>query len=99
MVIPEIARKRLALLNAAYVLSKRDLSLFAEGLVLGMGLSPDDWEINTRSMTLTPQSNDGVESQNATNSVTSILDKLKVVAGFAESKVPEVGTNGPENQW
>ena len=67
MIIPEAGQQRLKALHLAYVLSKRDLAYFSEGLLLGMGLSPDDWEVNTHTMALTPQSEAKVQSNGVEN--------------------------------
>lgn len=50
--VPEAAQQRLRQLQVSYLVSKRDLFLFTEGLLLGMGLSPDDWELDTATMRL-----------------------------------------------
>ena len=53
--VPEAARERLAYLYAAYILRRRDLAVFAEGVLQGMGLSPDDWDLDTARMVFHPQ--------------------------------------------
>ena len=53
--VPEVAHSRLKQLYTAYALAKQDLACFVEGIVLGMGLSPDDWELDTSTMTLVSQ--------------------------------------------
>ena len=55
LTLPQAAEQRLRVLYAAYVLSKRDLACFAEGLIIGMGENPDNWELDTNSMTITSQ--------------------------------------------
>lgn len=53
--VPDAAQPEVRRLYAAYALSRQDLAVFVNGLILGMGLSPDDWALDTRTMTLTPQ--------------------------------------------
>lgn len=53
--VPDAAQGEVRRLYAAYALSRQDLATFINGLILGMGLSPDDWELNTSTMTLTSQ--------------------------------------------
>ena len=65
--VPLAAQKRLKQLYADYMLSRQDLLSFTTGLLLGMGLSPDDWELDTRTMTLTPQEVEKVGSNGATH--------------------------------
>ena len=53
--VPEAAKERLKQLYAAYAVSRRDLVCFTEGLLLGLGLDPDDWDLDTRTMTFHSQ--------------------------------------------
>ena len=53
--IPEAAQQRVKQLYAAYALSRQDFTSFVTGLLLGMGLDPDDWELDINAMVLTPQ--------------------------------------------
>ena len=55
MIVPEAAQQRVKSLYAAYALSRQELASFVTGLLLGMGLNPDAWELDTTTMTLRPQ--------------------------------------------
>ena len=68
LAVPEGARPRLKHLYAAYALSRRDLASFVTGMLLTMGLDPDDWNLDTTTMTLTFQEStkagsNGIQSQ------------------------------------
>ena len=51
LAVPEAAQQRVKQLYAAYALSRQDLACFTEGLLLGLGLVPDDWNLDIPSMT------------------------------------------------
>ena len=51
-VVPKIAQAQVRGLYAAYLQSKQDLTCFVEGLLLGMGLNPSEWELDTATMVL-----------------------------------------------
>ena len=55
IVVPEAAQPRLKHLYAVYALSRQDLASFVTGMLLAMGLDPDDWDLDTTTMTLTHQ--------------------------------------------
>ena len=55
MIVPEAAQQRVKSLYAAYALSRQELASFVTGLLLGMGLNPAAWELDTTTMTLRPQ--------------------------------------------
>ena len=65
--VPLAAQKRLKQLYADYMLSKEYLLSFTTGLLLGMGLSPEDWELDTSTMTLTLQEEEKVGSNGTTH--------------------------------
>lgn len=69
LAVPEAARERLKALHAAYLLSKRDLFCYTEGLLLGMGLSPEDCELDTGKMTVSSPGSPLVRSQELQNKV------------------------------
>ena len=53
--VPEAAKERLKQLYAAYAVSRQNLACFTEGVLLGLGLDPDDWDLDTRTMTFHSQ--------------------------------------------
>lgn len=66
LAIPEAAQARLRQLEAIESDARRNLFCFVEGLLLGMGLDPDEWELSTGTMSLHRQEAAGVNS-NGTN--------------------------------
>ena len=53
--VPEAAKERLKQLYAAYAVSRQNLACFTEGVLLGLGLDPNDWDLDTRTMTFHSQ--------------------------------------------
>ena len=52
--VPRAAQPQLRQLYAAYTLRKQELACFVSGLLLGLGLDPDDdWNLDTFTMSLT----------------------------------------------
>lgn len=50
--VPAVAQPRIRELYSAYQSAVQAMTLYLNGLITGMGLNPEEWELNTSTMTL-----------------------------------------------
>jgi hypothetical protein len=60
LAVPIAAQQRVRQLYAAYMLSRRDFVNFTTGVLFGMEVDPDIWELHTDTMTFTPQEKESI---------------------------------------
>lgn len=80
--VPLAAQERLRQLHAVHLLTRRDLFCFVEGVLLGMGLNPDEWDLDIATMALHQQEKEVVQTEVYANGTE---DKRRSIHGGGQS--------------